>query len=521
MHTIIETVGAAEVLITENSYAGAVIHGVEGTPADVELRYAGQTGFTTPTYPYQLQAGDLLRITPTQAGTQTVRLYGLLGANASVAPVIADEPQTLQPGQFQLVTPDGQAAYLRFQTVGGPIDLTAGAGAAGPAGRGVQSVTQSGNQLTFTLTDGTTQGPFILPAGPAGVDGRDGIDGAPGAAGRGIQSVSQSGSELTFTLTDGTTAGPFTLGAGGGGGGGGVSAVYLSTPDQTRSELVPATTQDIGGSENFYGEQLLITTTFTANRLTLRQFIPGGAGLRGVIADVTGGTVQSFSLSTNTHPGTAGDVALDFGNFTFTSGRNYLIGLEGDGTNAGPNLLGTTGGFTAPANVTPAGWTRSSGRAVGAGVSVILGVAHFAYKLELVDPTAQKNVQGPLDVIDLPGYTGAGTGTALHRTVGGVVWRLTDAAPGTPVNISASAGLSVPYTRADASGGSLTLTLPTAATAIFPVYWIKRVDAVGANSVTLQASGSDTIDGDATYVLGGAGRPGVILLARPGGWDVM
>lgn len=514
MHTIVETVGAAEVLITENSYAGAVIHGVEGTPADVELRYAGQTGFSTPAFPYQLQAGDLLRITPTVAGTQTVRLYGLLGANVSVAPVIADEPQPLQPGQFQLVTPDGAQAYLRFQTSSGPIDLTAGAGAAGPAGRGVQSVTQSGNQLTVTLSDGTTQGPFTLPDGPSGADG------APGADGRGIQSVSQSGNDLTFTLTDGTTAGPFTLGAGGGGGGG-LSAVYLSTPDQTRSQLVPAATQDIGGSENFYGEQLLINSTFSANRLTLRQFIPGGAGLRGMIADVTGGTVQSFSLSTNTHPGTAGDVVLDFASFTFTSGRNYLIGLQGDGTNAGPNLLGTTGAFTAPANVTPAGWTRSTGREVGAGVSVILGVAHFAYKLELVDPTAQKNVQGPLDAIDLPGYTGAGTGAALHRTSSGVVWRLTDAAPGTPVNISASAGLSVPYTRADASGGSITLTLPTAATAPHPVYWIKRVDAVGANSVTLAASGSDTVDGDATYVLGGAGRPGVILLARPGGWDVM
>lgn len=33
-----------------------------------------------------------------------------------------------------------------------------------PAGRGIQSVTVSGNRMTIHLTDATTQGPFLLPA---------------------------------------------------------------------------------------------------------------------------------------------------------------------------------------------------------------------------------------------------------------------------------------------------------------------------------------------------------------------
>jgi hypothetical protein len=52
----------------------------------------------------------------------------------------------------------------------------------------------------------------------------------------------------------------------------------------------------------------------------------------------------------------------------------------------------------------------------------------------------------------------------------------------------------------DASGGAKTITLPTAASAKFRVYTIKKIDSSG-NAVTVDAAGAETIDGALTKVL--------------------
>lgn len=52
---------------------------------------------------------------------------------------------------------------------------------------------------------------------------------------------------------------------------------------------------------------------------------------------------------------------------------------------------------------------------------------------------------------------------------------------------------------ADSSGGNRTLNLPAAASAIYHIYIIKKIAA--ANTVTLDPSGAETIDGDATLDL--------------------
>jgi hypothetical protein len=56
--------------------------------------------------------------------------------------------------------------------------------------------------------------------------------------------------------------------------------------------------------------------------------------------------------------------------------------------------------------------------------------------------------------------------------------------------------------RADASGGAFTLTLPTAVGVAGTVFTIVRVDvAASTNSLTIDANGSETIDGLLTYLL--------------------
>ena len=52
-----------------------------------------------------------------------------------------------------------------------------GIGPEGPAGRGVQSITEANDALTVTLTDNTVEGPFPLPKGDDGEPGKDGAQG--------------------------------------------------------------------------------------------------------------------------------------------------------------------------------------------------------------------------------------------------------------------------------------------------------------------------------------------------------
>lgn len=59
------------------------------------------------------------------------------------------------------------------------------------------------------------------------------------------------------------------------------------------------------------------------------------------------------------------------------------------------------------------------------------------------------------------------------------------------------------YTRTvigDASGGNRTFTLPTAASAKWRKYIIKKKDAT-VNTITIDADGAETIDGALTFVL--------------------
>lgn len=53
---------------------------------------------------------------------------------------------------------------------------------------------------------------------------------------------------------------------------------------------------------------------------------------------------------------------------------------------------------------------------------------------------------------------------------------------------------------ADSTSGAITVSLPPAATANGRIFFVKRVNA-GANNVTVDPFGAETIEGAATYVL--------------------
>jgi hypothetical protein len=73
-------------------------------------------------------------------------------------------------------------------------------GETGAAGRGIKSITKSGETVTVTYTDDTAD-TFTV------ADGKDGGDGAPGADGRGIKSVTcQANGDWLIVYTDDTTS---------------------------------------------------------------------------------------------------------------------------------------------------------------------------------------------------------------------------------------------------------------------------------------------------------------------------
>ena len=76
------------------------------------------------------------------------------------------------------------------------------------------------------------------------------------------------------------------------------------------------------------------------------------------------------------------------------------------------------------------------------------------------------------------------------------------------------------HVRADATAGAFAVTLPALAdTSAGVIITVKKIDASG-NAVTVTASGSDTIDGAATFALG-VRYLSVTLQSTASAWDVI
>lgn len=76
------------------------------------------------------------------------------------------------------------------------------------------------------------------------------------------------------------------------------------------------------------------------------------------------------------------------------------------------------------------------------------------------------------------------------------------------------------YVRCDATAGAITITLPPAAALLGEMVWIKKVDG-GANAVTVDADGAETIDGAATYAIPGGTRGSVTVRSTGTSWDIV
>lgn len=94
-------------------------------------------------------------------------------------------------------------------------------------------------------------------------------------------------------------------------------------------------------------------------------------------------------------------------------------------------------------------------------------------------------------------------------------------APIRSVSGTASLTLTDQFVVADMSGGNVTISLPTASTwMIARCHQITIKRSGGANTLTIQRTGSDTIDG-ATSVSPARDKTAMTFVAVAGGWLVM
>lgn len=128
--------------------------------------------------------------------------------------------------------------------------------------------------------------------------------------------------------------------------------------------------------------------------------------------------------------------------------------------------------------------------------------------------------------VRLPVGTNGKVLTAASGATPGVQW----STPAVPLSaIVSKAFADTPYTvpvtvdvvLVDASGGAVTVNLPTAASAVGHVFHIQKTDS-GANTVTVDGNGAETIgaSGSATQVLSSQGQ-GISIVAFGGAWWII
>lgn len=470
--TILETLQSVDIPVTMNSYAGTFIDGVEGSAATVQVQSGGV--WYTPAMPFQIADGETLRITRTAPDDAIpTRLIGRPGPNWRSLP----DTTWAMPGDVLRIDPDGN---LDWENPGST------AGQDGADGVGISSITQESNQITVHLTDGSTQGPFTLPAGPAGAAGAAGATGAAGVSVTGA--VINGSGHLILTLSDGSE---IDAGVAQGAGGGATALDDLTDVDLTGAadghvltreagtwKSKPATGGSggsglpAGGAANkFLGHDgtnpmwqginlssqgvLIDQTQGTAYNL--------GNGLYGEVVQVGANPVSitGFSIkldgnktpsghygvivrldatnkvaeiirSTNTVPTTAGAItfAAVFGSITLLPNTKYVLGIDagGNGNNTARLAYALTGGATPTGGgLTFAGFARTTESqviTVGQGVDLSIGGTAWVTMVIVNDaPGVGKNVNGPLDPADLPGgYSAATNGTFLTKTANGPAW---------------------------------------------------------------------------------------------------
>lgn len=239
--------------------------------------------------------------------------------------------------------------------------------------------------------------------------------------------------------------------------------------------------------------------------------LSGGAGGatsgNGGNAVVTGGSVTSGQGGAVQIFGANGAVAGAGGNVTLTAGSGATVGLAGDvsigagsgGTTSGGGNVTIQGGVGGVTNGNGGATSVAAGAASGTGTGGVLslsgGVSPAGTGGELKLRTGDAALSDRMRVLST-GLVGIGSGIPLSTldVQGSFGQQVTSISSSTTADATAVVWL------VNATGGSVTLTLPTAASAQRRVYHVKKTDS-SLNTVIVAGNGAETIDGSNTQSL--------------------
>lgn len=311
-------------------------------------------------------------------------------------------------------------------------------------------------------------------------------------------------------LTVSTTAAALTLNAAG------ASALNLQTNSVTRwavnssGHYVPGAdaTYTIGVQDTLRPTSVFASTSFVAGITTGASITVGASTIVGTqaIAITTGNNAAGagYAFTATGGNATAGNnagglVSLTCGNGSGTAAGGALTMTAGtgggsDGAGGAVSLIGGTGGATngaGGATLVRAG--NGVGTGNGAALTLAGGVSGTGAGGSVLIQTGDAALSTRMTVTSGGNVGVATTPTSRFHAFGSSAFRVQS------VSSSTTAGDQT-FLLVDASGGAVTITLPTAAGIADRVYYIKKTDA-SSNNVTISPSGGQTIDGSSSFAL--------------------
>lgn len=269
---------------------------------------------------------------------------------------------------------------------------------------------------------------------------------------------------------------------------------------------------------------ILTTTSLTVGSTTALASIFSVAGSSSLSSWTTSGACLRTVAGTytNTSTATSGTAATammhTFGTHTIAATNSGVTVTDaanvyiGDAPTAGTNVT-----------ITNAWSLFINAGASYTGGTISIGTKDKSAQLNVLSTTEQMRLR--YDTNNYATFTVASTGdlTITPTTTSSAIRQLTISGALALATVSVSATTTADKThytiRVDASGANRTINLPAASGATGRVYVIKKIDS-SANTVTIDGSGSETIDGATTKVLN-TQYTGYMIQCNGTNWDII
>ena len=186
---------------------------------------------------------------------------------------------------------------------------------------------------------------------------------------------------------------------------------HLSTAAQVAVDFNPAQLQDAGAAGGISGQHIIVSTNTPVTNITFSLAANGRSDERLAIArlaqDGSGNIVEIVrSINTANNPA-AGSYDFQFAQYTLLGGWEYVIGIDAQGNSAdarNTQINTSQPGAKTQGAITLQGWWRGDNDS-----NCLPALGQYQHRIKISAASAAKSVVGPLDPIDSPVVTSAGS----------------------------------------------------------------------------------------------------------------